>query len=245
MLKGLFLFFDNQSPIEPVKKVHHDSHRAYVPFDLQYSFIFFLFFILNFLLFEQFLIFFFLVPCNGEGNHESLGDFNELNDVVLEWLGADAHVFGLFFELAELQKGFLLLDKLVDLIEINTMLLLFGNHFHHQIKQLLHRNGNLRPEIRRHIQLIQPQLVNVFLVVDDFPQQVRMPSCDHLEKDHSQRKHVTFCVGEIVRQGQFLQRHVLASALANFVQLNAFIKYGKPKIRYLVSPIFDQHVLRL
>jgi hypothetical protein len=33
-LKGLFLFFDNQPSIEPVKKVYHDSHRADVPLNL-------------------------------------------------------------------------------------------------------------------------------------------------------------------------------------------------------------------
>ncbi len=193
------LLFNYKPSVQSVKEVYHDSHRTDVPFNFKYCLVFFFLLKLYFLVLQKFLIFLLLIPRNRKRNHEGFRNLYEFDDSILHRLRSNNQLLGLVLVLLEFKECFLLLNELVNLIEINPVFFLLCHHFYHQIKQLLHGYGNFRPKIRRHVQIVQPHLGNVVSVVNDFSQQVRMPTGHNLVKYHSQRKNITFSVSEVVR----------------------------------------------
>lgn len=204
ILHLLFLLFHKQSSCQPVKKVHHYSHRTNVFLEFYNCFYFGFLFSLYFVFFQSFQVFFLLWFWNAEWNHESFWYFDKLYwwfeqcwllwNVNLDWVK-----LGIFFwSFVHFYESFMLINKLIDFIKVNSVSLIFCYHANYQVKKFLHWNWKSRFYVGRNTKLAFSKQCHILLVVIVLLKNIRMTFCDHLEKNNSQWKNITFGICIII-----------------------------------------------
>ncbi len=135
------------------------------------------------------------------------------------------------------------INKLIYLIKVNPVSLIFCYHANNQVKKFLHWDWKSWFYVRRNAKLAFSKKCHILLVVIVLLKNIRMTFCDHLEKNNSQWKNITFGICIIIGFCELLERHIITCTQSIFVKFHIFVKNRKPKISQFVIPIVDKNIV--